>query len=597
MSTARQPLTFVLGIAVSPILLLAAVVAAPGQTPGSLDLSFNANVVADSGGFVRAAAVQPDGKIIIAGDFRSVRGVERNNIARVHADGTLDMTFNPNANGFVQCVALQADGKVLLGGFFFALQPNGAPSATTRNYIARVNADGSLDTGFDPNANNPINSIAVQPDGKLLIGGGFTSLKPNGAVNPITRNRIARLNPDGTLDTGFDPNANSAIWSVVLQTDGKVLLGGNFTSLQPNGALSATPRWRIARVNEDGTLDTTFDPKANSSVLAVAEQADAKVLLGGWFTTLQPNGSASATSRNRIARVNADGNLDAGFDPNADSAVESIAIQTNGQILLGGFFTALQPNGASSSTARERIARLNADGTLDTAFHLIANSEIMGVTLQADAKALVAGDFGAFDYDFGAPDFIARLHNDPATQSLTAPDTTQVLWSRGGAGPELSQVTFEYGSDGAVGNWTMLGSGERVGSSTSWQIKGLAIPTSGYLRARGRMASGYFNGSSSLIEQVVHYSTFPPGLALRIVDAGNAIYNAGTNTTSIKVDFVTAPSVALNLEYSTNLGTWSAYAGNPTNSGGSGYFSVTFTAPGNQAAIWNNKMFFRGTPP
>ncbi len=124
---------------------------------------------------------------------------------------------------------MQADGKVLLGGAFTTLQPNGAASPTTRNDIARVNADGTLDTGFDPRANSTVYSVAVQADGKVLLGGIFTTLQPNGAPSATARNRIARVNADGTLETGFDPNAGNIVYSVAVQANGKVLLGGNFS--------------------------------------------------------------------------------------------------------------------------------------------------------------------------------------------------------------------------------------------------------------------------------------------------------------------------------------------------------------------------------
>src|SRR5207302_968804 len=132
----------------------------------------------------------------------------------------------------------------------------------------RVNADGTLDSGFDPNANNVVYCVAVQPDGKILVGGDFTTLSPNGGAS-VTRNRIARVNADGTLDSGFDPNANSSLYCLAQQADGKILLGGIFNSLQPNGAASPTTRSRIARVNADGTLDTGFDPNPNSDVYSV----------------------------------------------------------------------------------------------------------------------------------------------------------------------------------------------------------------------------------------------------------------------------------------------------------------------------------------
>src|SRR4030095_6397694 len=142
--------------------------------------------------------------------------------------------FNPNTNNTVYSVVVQTDGKVLLAGDFTTLQPNGAASPTTRNRIARVNSDGTLDTGFDPKANNTVKAIAVQTDGKVLLCGAFTTLAPNGAAS-TTRNFIARVNSDATLDTLFNPNANIGMTTLALQPDGKILLGGVFNTLQPNG--------------------------------------------------------------------------------------------------------------------------------------------------------------------------------------------------------------------------------------------------------------------------------------------------------------------------------------------------------------------------
>jgi hypothetical protein len=178
------------------------------------------------------------------------------------------------------------------------------------------------------------------------------------------------------------------------------------------------------------------------------------VLLGGDFLTLQPNGAGAATARQRIARVNADGTLDTSFDPKANNSVHSVAVQADGTVLLGGAFTTLQPNGAGSAIARNSFA---------------------------------------------------RLYNDPATQTLTAPDTSQVLWQRDGAAPDLSRVTFELSTDGGA-NWTPLGTGTRIGSTASWQVTGLALPASGQLRARGATTGGYQNGSSGLIEQVTSFT-------------------------------------------------------------------------------------------
>ena len=129
--------------------------------------------------------MQADGKILVGGDFTSVGGQTRNNIARLNPDGSLDASFDPNASFFVEALAVQADGKILVVGLFSSI------GGQTRNGIARLNSDGSLDANFDPNANGQVHAVAVQADGKILVGGDFTS------IGGQTRNRIARLTTTG----------------------------------------------------------------------------------------------------------------------------------------------------------------------------------------------------------------------------------------------------------------------------------------------------------------------------------------------------------------------------------------------------------------
>ena len=152
---------------------------------------------------------------------------------------------------------------------------------------AAARAQSALD-GFDPNANTIVRAVVTQADGKILIGGDFTTLSPNGGA-AVTRNRIARLNPDGTLDASFDPNADGQVQSIAAQADGKILIGGFFTVLSPNGGAAVT-RNCIARLNPDGTLDASFDPNANNTVFSIAVQTDGRILIGGSCTTLSPNG-------------------------------------------------------------------------------------------------------------------------------------------------------------------------------------------------------------------------------------------------------------------------------------------------------------------
>src|SRR6202040_391215 len=133
---------------------------------------------------------------------------------------------------------------------------------------AAVHGQSALD-GFDPNANGVVRVVVAQPDGKILIGGDFTTLAPNGGV-AVTRNHIARLNPDGTLDTAFNPNANGSAHSIAVQADGKILAGGFFSSI------GGQTRNRIARIDATTGLADSFDPNARGAVFSIAVQADGK---------------------------------------------------------------------------------------------------------------------------------------------------------------------------------------------------------------------------------------------------------------------------------------------------------------------------------
>ena len=170
---------------------------APGNVDYTFDPGFSLN------GEVRTIAAQPDGKLIVGGDFSTVANLVRSRIARLNPDGTGDSSFNPGtgADGIVEGVALQPDGKVLLGGWFTNV------AGASRNRIARLNANGSLDTSFDPGAgaDNLVFAVVLQPDGKVLIAGYFTH------VNGMLQNHIARLNPDGSVDTTFNTGSGATL--------------------------------------------------------------------------------------------------------------------------------------------------------------------------------------------------------------------------------------------------------------------------------------------------------------------------------------------------------------------------------------------------
>ena len=287
----------------------------------------------------------------------------------LHAQSPVD-GFNPGANNSVHALAVQPDGKIVVGGDFTMLG-GGGTGTTARSRIARLNPDGSLDPAFNPGADASVLALAIQSDGKILVGGNFTTLG-GGGTGTTARHRIGRLLPDGSLDATFNPGANNTVWTLAIQPDGKILVGGFFTMLG-GGGTGTTTRNRIGRLNADGSLDTTFNPGASNLVYAAMLQPDGKILVGGEFTTLGGGGTGT-TVRNRIGRLNADGSLDADFNPGANNVVYTLAVQPDGKILVGGEFTGL--GGGTGTTARNRIGRLHSDGSLDATFNPGANDVV-----------------------------------------------------------------------------------------------------------------------------------------------------------------------------------------------------------------------------
>ncbi len=349
----------------------------------------------NANGTVQVVVVQPDGKILLGGDFTTLSpngggAVTRNRIARLNPDGTLDTIFDPNANGTVYAIAVQADGKILLGGDFATLSPNGG-GAATRNRIARLNPDGTLDTVINPNASSTVFAIAVQADGKILAGGNFTS------VGGQTRNRIARLDATTGLADSFNPNANDDVRSIAVQADGKILAGGFFASI------GGQTRSRIARLDPTTGLADSFNPNADNTVNSIAVQADRKILAGGNFTSI------GGQTRNRIARLDPTTGLADSFNPNASSVVNSIAVQADGKILAGGQFMSI------GGATRNRIARLDPTTGLADSYNPNANNLVLSIAVQADGKILTAGQFSTLAPNGGAVvtrNNIARLETD-----------------------------------------------------------------------------------------------------------------------------------------------------------------------------------------
>lgn len=351
---------------------------------GSLDLAHNPGTGAN--GSVWSLARLPDGRIYAAGNFASYNDMPYRYIVRLFPDGRLDTSFNTGTgpNYFIASVAIQPDGKVVIGGNFSAI------NGIARNNIARLNQDGSVDTTFNPGSgpNTVVLNTLVQADSKILIQGLF------GTVNGVSRAYIARLHANGQVDTSFQTGTFSAgstsVWmySMALQPDGKILVAGQFV------AYNTVSRGRILRLNTDGSLDLTFNSNSGASgaVHAIAVQPDGKVLIGGEFV------GYNFSARNRIARLNADGTLDLTFNAQggANLTVRTIAVQTDSLILVGGEFTSI------NGTARNRIARLHPSGALDTTYNPGSgvNDMLFNILLQPDGKALLAGWFTTYNGNY-----------------------------------------------------------------------------------------------------------------------------------------------------------------------------------------------------
>jgi uncharacterized delta-60 repeat protein len=254
--------------------------APPPMPDGVYDTSFN------SGGFgvdlnVDSLAVQADGKILIGGGFTMYNGQDVPDcLIRLNADGTLDESFNNGGSGLdetVNVIKVQSDGKILIGGEFTTYNGVNVP-----DHIIRLNADGSHDSTFNngaSGANSNIHAILVLGDGKVLIGGSFSHY--NGADVP---DGIIRLNEDGTHDNTFNnggSGANNDVKVIRLQSDGKILIGGWFGVY--NGI--TYPDF-FTRLNADGTIDDTFNNGGigpNHQIYGIGFQSDGKIIIGGWF--------------------------------------------------------------------------------------------------------------------------------------------------------------------------------------------------------------------------------------------------------------------------------------------------------------------------
>lgn len=392
--------------------------------PGSLDLSFDSDGIAMAGISAtnrgRALVIQTDGKIVLAG-YSYVSSYEFA-LIRVNTNGSLDNSFSIDGkqttdisayDDYATCMALQGDGKILVAGYAQGLSDF---------EMTRYNIDGSLDNTFDGDGKVTTtigsvypaicNSIAIQSDGKIILAGSFNL----GLA-------IVRYNTDGSLDNTFDSDGIESIYfpfvgvvnSIAVQPDGKILLAGYTYSGSNNN-------FAIVRINIDGSLDNTFDGDGKATTdffgfddkgYSMKLQSDGKILVSGFAST-----SASVIDF-ALVRYNSDGSLDNSFDLDGKVVTDfagsqdycySMALQSDGKITMAGSVV--------SSITEFGIIRYDSTGSLDLTFDvdgkvttsLGTNCEAYAIGIQSDDKIVVGGNMNPV----GISEFtIARYSSTP----------------------------------------------------------------------------------------------------------------------------------------------------------------------------------------
>jgi uncharacterized delta-60 repeat protein len=400
--------------------------------PGSVD-----GVPGAPNSTVQAVALQPDGKILIAGSFTSVGGVSRNRVARMNTDMTLDTTFNPGTgpNSTVDDLCLQTNGKILIVGSFSQY------AGVDRKYVARLNADGSLDTSFDVGIgpDSSVECIAMLPNGRILVGGWFSTF------NGYSQDYVARLNTNGSLDLTFRTTPSSVVYDIDVLPDSRFYIAGGFSTV--NGLA----RSGVARLLSNGEVDTSFSPgSGGTSVYAISRAVSGHVVLGGTFSSFAGSGAKY------VARLDSAGAVDTSFAmvdaPN--NSVETVAIDGSGRILLGGNFTKL------GNQFQFRIARILANGAVDPSFKggAGASSAVYSIAVQPDSRILLGGAFttiGASQRNY----FARVLGGDTATPLIVTDTMPSAIAGQsystsfvgvGGVTPYSWQITSGSAPQGLV---------------------------------------------------------------------------------------------------------------------------------------------------
>jgi len=349
---------------------------------GTLDTTF-LNVPGFAGGMIYDLVQQPDGKIIAVGSFSWYNGVTIGKLIRILPDGSIDPSFDssPGASGNIRSVDLQPDGKILIAGEFTSY------NGTAINRLARLNSDGTIDATFNvgTGADNTVTDIKVLSNGQIAIGGNFTQ------YNSQTVNRYSRLNNNGSLDVTYTNNLGSGfsfgvdISNTVELLNNEVLICGNFAGFNGNSCSG------YVKLKADGTIDSLFNlPVSGSLIIKDVEiLPDSNMLFFGDFDFIKfkENGNGIQERTGGIMKTDENGNFDRSFNfrISANNLVLAIEEVENGNILIGGYFTAY------NSVTKMGLAKLKPDGQLDTGFVHPVKGLVNVIKLASDGGYFIGG--------------------------------------------------------------------------------------------------------------------------------------------------------------------------------------------------------------
>ena len=460
----------------------------------------------------------------VAGNFGGFNEPTFNRIVATDLSGSIDTTFNPGQlgfNGTVRCMVTQSDGKLIVGGDFTTY------SGSASNFLVRINTNGTRDATFTATLNSSVYTAAVQSDGKLVIGGAF------GTVNAVSVPRLARLNADGTRDTTWNPGtagAGNIVRDVKIQSDGKILAVGDFTTY------SGSTRNRIVRTETSGTIDNTFNigTGLGNAAYNVHIQPDGKIITTGAFAIY------SGSSNNFIVRINSNGTKDNTFNLGTgfSQTVNISSLQPDGKIIAAGTFTTY--NGSSNNY----IVRINSDGTKDNTFNV-------GTGL--DAAGWPGGLNNSISYD---PQNNVYLASDNVTYSGSIiprifklkPDGTLDTTYNAGAGLNRFAIanlvsgsrvytagTFtNYKAEGATGiakisDSAILSSSFNPGIGFNNDVWAMTKQSTGRIIVGGAFTN--YSGSSRIrIVGLNSNGTIDSGFNVGTQGAGNIVYALATQT-------------------------------------------------------------------